>query len=131
MRTFSLLSAVLVAVLMVGCSSTQKSDVSAGAMNGKGECCATSCDSKAAPGAMSESCATKCASQCTKTEAAPGAMSEGCATKCSKTEAAPGAMSDGNCASKCSGAKSEAAPGAMSEPKTCPMSGCKSGSKSE
>jgi len=135
MRMFSMLSAVLIAALMVGCASTQNSGASAGAVSecSGGKCCAAGeCAKATAPGAVSEECCAStctkaaeaapgavsegCASQCTKSQAAPGAVSEGCASQCTKSQAAPGAVSE-DCASQCT--KSQAAPGAVSEKSGC------------
>ena len=110
-----ILASLVLGLGLVGCSSSQKSDVSAGAVGTKSECsteCKAACDAKAAeasPGAVGTK--SDCASQCPmsgKSEVAPGAVGEKseCQKQCpagkSAGEVSPGAVGEksGGCCNK-------------------------------
>ena len=110
MRSLMSLLALAVAVVMIGCASSQDTaEVSAGAMdpcNGCGEVCPKACADAcgdAAPGAVGEADCSGCPfsgkSECS--DAAPGAVSD-CSAK-SECSASPGAVSDCAAKSGCSG----------------------------
>lgn len=115
------LAALFLSCALVGCATTESSNVSAGAVGSEGSCCAAAkecCDKNANMGAVGEGCSKTCGSKDAEKDASMGAVS-GTKSECTAPKTCP---MTGAAADPSMGAVSESSCGAAKKSGCCASS---------